>query len=75
MPTGSATVTMKTGPAQQVTAQVLPGITSIVIDIARQTVELRQGDQVSGPSKQFDLNGVTTLTDTISGGNHTLVFS
>lgn len=69
------TVTAKTGPASQNTAQVLAGVTSIIVDIKRQVVQVYQGNELTGPSKEFDLTGVTVLTDAISGGNHTLVIS
>lgn len=69
------TVTAKTGPASQSTAAVLSGVTSIVMDIKRQVVQVYQGNELTGPSKEFDLTGVTVLTDAISGGNHTLVIS
>lgn len=69
------TVTAKTGPASQNTAQVLAGVTSIVVDIKRQVVQVYQGNELTGPTKEFDLTGVTVLTDAISGGNHTLVIS
>lgn len=69
------TVTAKTGPASQNTAQVLAGVTSIVVDIKRQAVQVYQGNELTGPTKEFDLTGVTVLTDAISGGNHTLVIS
>lgn len=75
MPTGSATVTAKTGPAAQVTAVVLAGVTSLVIDIKRQVVQLYQGNELTGPAKEFDLTGVTTITDTIASTNHTIVIS
>lgn len=69
------TVTAKTGPASQSTAAVLSGVTSIVMDIKRQVVQVYQGNELTGPAKEFDLTGVTVLTDAISGGNHTLVIS
>ena len=75
MPIGSATVTAKTGPASQATATVLGGITSITIDIKRQVVQLYQGNELTGPAKEFDLTGVTVLTDTITATNHAIVIS
>ena len=75
MPTFSATVTAKTGPAKQATALSLAGLTSITIDVRRQVIQLYQGNELTGPTKEFDLTGVTTITDTIAGGNHTLVIS
>lgn len=75
MPTGSATVTAKTGPAVQATATVLSGVTSFTVDIKRQVIQFYQGNELTGPAKEFDLTGVTTLTDTIASTNHTLVIS
>jgi len=75
MPIGSATVTAKTGPASQATATVLNGVTSISIDIKRQVIQLYQGNELTGPAKEFDLTGVTTLTDTIASTNHAIVIS
>jgi hypothetical protein len=75
MPTGSATVTAKTGPAVQATATVLAGVTSFTIDIRRQVIQFYQGDELTGRAREFDLTGVTTITDTISSTNHTLVVS
>jgi hypothetical protein len=70
-----ATVTAKTGPAKQQTAVVLSGITSIVIDVKRQVIQIYQGKELSGPAMEFDLTGVTTITDTIAATNHTVVIS
>lgn len=75
MPTASATVTAKTGPAVQATATVLAGITSFTIDVKRQLLQFYQGNELTGPAKEFDLTGVTTITDTIASTNHTLVIS
>jgi hypothetical protein len=75
MPTMSATVTAKTGPAKQQTAVVLDGITSLVIDVKRQVVQIYQGNELTGPAKEYDLTGVTTITDTIATTNHTVVIS
>jgi hypothetical protein len=69
------TVTAKTGPAVQATSLVLANVTSMVVDMDRKVLQVYQGSLLSGPAKEFDLNGVTTLTDTISGANHTIVVS
>jgi len=75
MPTGTATVTAKTGPAKQRTASVVSGLTSITIDIKRQVVQLYQGNELTGPTQELDLTGVTTITDTITATNHAIVIS
>lgn len=71
------TITAKTGPAQQVTAQIIPNVSVVTLDLQRQLVQVYAGGTQEGaaPVKEFDLNGVTTLTDSISSGNHTLVIS
>lgn len=75
MPTGAATVTAKTGPAKQATSLSLTGVTSFTIDIKRQVVQFYQGNELTGPAKEFDLTGVTTITDTITSTNHAVVIS
>lgn len=60
----TATVTAKAGPAQQNTAVVFSGVTSLSIDWGRMIVQLYQGAQLTGPCKEFDLTGVTTFTIT-----------
>lgn len=59
----TATVTAKTGPAQQNTAIVVTGVTAMSIDWGRMVVQLYSG-QISGPAKEYDLTGVTTFTIT-----------
>jgi len=75
MPTMSATITAKTGPAKQLTATVISGITSLVIDVKRQVIQVYVGNELSGPAKELDLTGVTTITDTITATNHVVVIS
>lgn len=75
MPTMSATVTAKSGPAKQTTAAVISGITSLVIDVKRQVIQIYQGNELTGPAREFDLTGVTTITDTITATNHVVVIS
>ena len=75
MATGAATVTAKTGPAKQATTLALAGVTSVSIDIKRQVIQFYQGNELTGPAKEFDLTGVTTITDTITSTNHAFVIS
>lgn len=75
MPSGTATVTAKTGPAVQNTAIVLSSITSFSVDIKRQVLQFYQGNELTGPAKEYDLTGVTTFTVSISGGNFTITVS
>jgi hypothetical protein len=74
--TFSATVTAKTGPARQATTLALSGLTSISVDVVREVISLFAGGEVNkAPYKEFDLNGVTTITDTITNGVHVIVIS
>ena len=75
MPSGTATVTAKTGPAVQATAVVLSGITSYSVDIRRSVLMFYQGDELTGRAREYDLTGVTTFTTVISGGNFTITVS
>jgi hypothetical protein len=76
MPTCVATVTAKSGPATQSTALSLTGITVFTADVRRSVLRFYQGgSETDGPAKEFDLNGVTTFTVAISGGNFTVTIS
>lgn len=68
------TVTAKTGPNQQVTALVIPLVSQVVLDYDANTIQVFKDGQTP-PYKEFDMIGVTTVTDTISSGNHTIVIS
>lgn len=72
MATGSGTVTAKTGPGVQNTAIVLPNITRFDLDLAHSVLTVYYGaNQIA----YYDIVGVTTLTDTISGTSNTFVVS
>lgn len=71
MPTGTATVTAKTGPAVQATALPLTGVTQILYDLDHNVLYVTQGGQ--RPIKEFELTGVTTASITITGGNFALL--
>ncbi len=62
MPNATATVTAKTGGAVQATSLAVAGITDVVIDFRRMVIQLYQGNELTGPCKEFDLTGVTTFT-------------
>ena len=68
------TVTAKTGPNQQVTALVIPGVAQVLLDYDMNTIQVFKDGQVP-PYKEFDMIGVTTVTDTITAGNHAIVIS
>jgi hypothetical protein len=71
----SATVTALAGPSKQSTAAVFTGLRSITVDVKREVISLYAGEAGSAPVKEFDLHGITTITDTIAAGVHTLVIS
>jgi len=74
--TFSATVTAKTGPAKQATTLAFRGLTSIAVDVVREVIQLFAGGETNhAPVYEFDLHGVTTITDTIASGVHTIVIS
>jgi hypothetical protein len=73
MPTGTATITAKSGPSIQNTALPLTGVTLVTYDVDRNVLFVQQGS--ARPIKEFDLTGVTTATITISGGNFAFVVS
>ena len=75
MPTCQATVTAKSGPAQQATATVITGITSFSVDVKRQVLMFYQGNELTGPEREYDLTGVTTFTIAIAATNFTLTVS
>lgn len=68
------TVTAKTGPASQLTAQVFLNVQQLNLDFTRRVGQIVSPD-FGGVIKEVDLTGVTTLTDTISSNNHTIVIS
>ena len=69
------TVTAKTGPDRQNTALVLPNVLGVdfQLDSKRLFVatETASGDNI----KEYDLNGVTTVTCKITAGNWAFVVS
>jgi hypothetical protein len=71
-PTLQATITAKTGPADQMTAIVLTGVTVMALEPGSQVCRFRKSD---GSFLDIDMNGVTTFTVTISGGNFTVTIS
>ncbi len=73
MPTASATVTGKSGPAIQSTAIALPNITFFSIDIARGVLTVTWGSPQR--TTTYDYTQTTTLTDTITGTNSVFVVS
>jgi len=71
----TATITAKTGPAQQVTAQALTGVTGFLLDIDKKVLQIFQGGLASdgsAPYKEFELSG-NTFTVTIAAGAVTAI--
>lgn len=66
------TITAKTGPAIQVTTQVIANVTDINFDLAHRELDVVTSD---GIIHEFDLVGVTAVTYTISGSTYTVVVS
>ena len=71
----SATVTAKCGPAKQATAISITGLQSIVVDVKKEVIQLFASSPGNSPAYEFDLHGVTVVTDTITAGNHAIVIS
>lgn len=69
------TVTAKTGPAQQVTAQVLGDVQRMDFDLRANVLFVHQSPSSERQIKEFDLNSVATVTFTVSGRNYTMVVS
>lgn len=68
----TATVTNKTGPGLQMTAQVLANVTSIVFDPVVQFMRVKYGN---AQVVELDMGGVTTFTVAVAAGNYTLTIS
>lgn len=75
MPVGTATVTAKTGPNITNTAIVLAGVTSLSFDIKRGVIQIYQGNELTGPAKEYDVTGITTFTIATPGTNPTITIS
>lgn len=71
----TVTISATLGPAYSVTSTTYSGIRSIIIDETRGMVKLCTGPEYDGPGKEFALYGVTTLTDSITSGIHSITIS
>lgn len=72
MSSAQVTVTAYSGPGNLNTAAVFTQVSSFNVDVARGVLTLEQSGEVF---KTFDLDGITTFTATISGGNWTVTVS
>ncbi len=72
----SVTITAAYGAGNEATAKVITGVKSYFVDLVRQVIafHLVNSDPTS-PQLEFELDGVTTFTVTVSGQNQTLVIS
>jgi len=62
----SATVTAKAGPNLSVTAVVVNNVSDINFDLDGKVLQLFQSSAL--PVREFDLNGITTVTCTVTAG-------
>jgi hypothetical protein len=69
-----ATVTAKVGPGISASASVIKDVTGYTVDLVRKIMFV---STLSQPNKQveYDINGVTTFTTTITGSDYTLTLS
>lgn len=65
------TLTGPAGPAKTMTAQVFPDVQQVVLDLVKKVVQV----VVPGRTIEMDIAATTTLTDTITSGNHVIVVS
>jgi len=75
MPMASkVTVTAKTGPGLTASANSIKNVTGYTVDLVRKVMFVTTSDH---PSRQveYDINGVTTFTTTITGSDYTLTLS
>ena len=67
-----ATVTAKTGPDRQNTAQVIPNVTGIYFALNDKRLFVQTEIGVGDNIKEYDLNSVTAVTFSISSGNYSV---
>lgn len=69
------TVTAKTGPDRQNTALVVPAVLGVDFQLADKRLFIQTENAAGDNIKEYDLNGVTVVTCTITGGNFVFVVS
>jgi hypothetical protein len=69
--TSHITITAVSGPAKTVTAGVFSNVTDYFLDLYRELITFK----TNGQYKEFELHGVTVITDTITGADHAIVVS
>ena len=77
MATFQATVTGVTGPGRSITAMVFTGVTNINFDYLAQiaSITYTPNGQSTPKTIQVMLDTLTTISDTISAGNHAWTLS
>lgn len=76
MPTGVATVTASSGPGIAATALVINNVQGVYLDLARNMLAFHtQNSDPTSPQQEFELEGVTTFTVSISGSTYTFTVS
>jgi len=69
------TVTAPTGPGRVVTAGVIPNVTRVDMDLLDKTIQIYT-DPITGTNvREFDINGVTTITIAITAGNYAVTLA
>ncbi len=69
---GNCTVTAPTGPGLTVTSLVLNSVRSLEYDFPGDMVYIKLAD---GKVRDFDLNTIATITQTVSGNTHTVTIT
>lgn len=66
------TVTGKIGPGNTITSLVFNDVKSFFLDLIRGQAQI---EQINNQITNIDIDGTTTLTDTIAAKQHTIVVS
>ncbi len=76
MPSGVATVTADSGPGIQATALVINDVKGVYLDLERNMLAFHTvNSDPTSPQREFELQGVTTFTVSISGTVYTFTVS
>lgn len=67
----SVTMTGPVGPAKTMTAQVFTDVTKVELDLVKKVAFISVPNRIV----EMDIAATTTLTDTITSGNHVMVIS
>lgn len=76
MPSGVATVTANSGPGIAATSLQINDVKGVYLDLERNMLAFHtQNSDPTSPQKEFELEGVTTFTVSISGSTYTFTVS